>query len=210
MNSHALQVLQFPETLGLVSGYAAGPLGAEAVRALRPSVVRIEIEQELQRVEQMMLFQTRVGGWAAAAVPDLRSQLRKVAVEGSALDAPVLRDLARMLLESAQTKRAFAQSPGDYPLLTQLGQPLAHLPNIQEAIERAIDEAGVVKDNASRELGRLRREMRGARNRIVAQLESYMGTLPSRIQVADASVTVREGRYVIPIRREGRGDIGGI
>jgi DNA mismatch repair protein MutS2 len=52
--------------------------------------------------------------------------------------------------------------------------------------------------------------MRGARSRIVQKLEEFVGTLPARTRVADASVSLREGRYVIPIRREGRGDVGGL
>jgi DNA mismatch repair protein MutS2 len=52
--------------------------------------------------------------------------------------------------------------------------------------------------------------MRGARNRIVEKLEQYVTSLPARFRVADASVTLREGRYVIPVRREGRGEVGGL
>jgi len=210
MNSHALHVLQFPEALGLVAGYAAGPLGAEAVRALRPANVRAEVQLELTRVEQMAAFLTRVASWAVPAVPDLRAQLRKLAIEGAMLDASVLREFSRLLQQSEETRRAFHQFAEDYPLVEELGAKLVVLPHERAAIDRAIDEAGDVRDSASRELGRLRREIRGARGRIVAQLEAYMAQLPGRYQVADASVSLREGRYVIPIRREGRGEVGGI
>jgi DNA mismatch repair protein MutS2 len=73
-----------------------------------------------------------------------------------------------------------------------------------------VDDAGLVRDEASPALYRLRREIKGARNRLVERLASYMSSLPSHFQVLDASVTVREGRYVIPVRREGRGEVGGI
>ncbi|MBW3570616.1 MAG: Smr/MutS family protein, partial [Gemmatimonadetes bacterium] len=77
-------------------------------------------------------------------------------------------------------------------------------------IARTLDDAGLVRDEASPALYRLRREIKGARNRLVERLSSYMASLPAHLQVSDASVTVREGRYVIPVRREGRGEVGGI
>jgi DNA mismatch repair protein MutS2 len=73
-----------------------------------------------------------------------------------------------------------------------------------------VDEAGNVRDDASPALYRLRREIKGARSRLVERLAAYVSSLPAHYQVPDASVTVREGRYVIPVRREGRGEVGGI
>jgi len=59
-------------------------------------------------------------------------------------------------------------------------------------------------------LKRIRDGLRGAHSKIVRKLEGYLGTLPDRFVVPDASVTIRDGRYVIPVRREGRGVVGGI
>ena len=60
MNRHALQVLQFPETLDVVAGFAAGPMGAAAVRALEPSIATEWVDNELRRVEEMLLFTQRI------------------------------------------------------------------------------------------------------------------------------------------------------
>jgi DNA mismatch repair protein MutS2 len=107
--------------------------------------------------------------------------------------------------------RAVAQRDREnWPLIAELAEPLATLERIEQQIEQAVDEAGLVRDQASRDLSKIRRELRGARARIVAQLEQYMSSLPGRFQVQDASVSIREGRYVIPVRREGRAEIGGI
>src|SRR5262245_64061602 len=106
MNRHALQVLQFSEALDVVAGYASGPLGAAAVRALEPSYVLSVVNTELQRVEQMLLFLQRAESWAAPALPDLRAQLRKLLVEGSVWDPAPLRDLATVLESSRSTRSA--------------------------------------------------------------------------------------------------------
>ena len=210
MNVHALQVLQFPEALQIVAGYAAGPLGAEAVSALQPSDTLAWITDELDRVEQMQLFLQRAESWAAAAIPDLRSQFRKLMVEGSVLDPAPLRDVAAVLEAARTGRKALLKQRDVYPLLATIAQRLADLESLEDRIHHVIGDDGAVKDTASRELGRLRREIRGARSKIVEKLEAFIATLPSRYQVADASVSVREGRYVIPVRREGRADVGGL
>jgi DNA mismatch repair protein MutS2 len=210
MNRHALQVLQFPEALDLVAGFASSSLGAAAVRRLEPSDALIQVEEELRRVHEMVGFLLRAADWFVPAIPEVQAALERLAVEGSVLDAPTLRDMAVLLLSSREARRTLLQHAEDYPLLAAIAERLAKLPEVEDRLRAAIDDAGTVRDDASRELGRLRREMRGARARIIKKLEEYIATLPSRFQVQDASVSVREGRYVIPVRREGRGEVGGL
>ncbi|MBI4410093.1 MAG: endonuclease MutS2 [Gemmatimonadetes bacterium] len=210
MNGHALQVLQFPEAVELVARHASSPLGAAAVRALEPSDALAWVETELRRVDQMVGFLLRAEEFALPTIPDLRLSLRRLAVEGSVWEGTELRDGAVLMDSSRTTRRALLQHAQDYPLLAQLAERLVKLEGEEESIRRAVDDAGLVRDDASRELARLRKEIRALRTSIVERLEQFMATLPDRVRVADASVSVREGRYVIPIRREGRGDVGGI
>lgn len=210
MNAHALRVIQFPEALSLVAGHASSPLGAEHVRALTPSPLRGWVEPELRRVEQMVNFLLRSEDWWIPALPDLRVPLRRLGVSGSVWEGPELRDAGELLRSARATRRSILRYSSEYPLLAEIAERLAKLESEESAISRAIDDAGEVRDEASRELARLRREIRGARGRIVDRLQSYMASLPERIRVADASISIREGRYVIPVRREGRSEVGGI
>jgi DNA mismatch repair protein MutS2 len=210
MNRHALDVLQYPEALAIVAGQASSALGAEAVRALEPSDNIATVTSELRRVDEMSAFLFRAQDWQMPPLPDARAALRRLAVAGSVLDGPELRDVAVLLRGSAATRRALLQHADDYPLLAAIGERLVKLDAAEQEIHGAVDEAGDLRDGASRELGRLRREIRGARSRIVEKLEQYMASLPARFQVHDASVSVRDGRYVIPVRREARGEVGGL
>ena len=210
MNRHALQVLQLDEALRVVAGYASSPLGAEAVRALTPSDAAAWVDAELRRVDQMTGFLLRADDWGIPALPDMRAPLRRLAIEGATWEPPWFRDAAELLRSSRETRRALQQQAEHFPLLAAVGERLVKLDDVEAAIRHAINEAGEVKDDASRELKKLRSEIRSARSRIVEQLERYMTALPDRFRVTDASVTVREGRYVIPVRREGRGEVGGI
>ena len=93
MNAHALAVLQFPEALGVVAGYASSHLGAQALAAFQPATSKIVIESELRRVEQMATLLARTEQWALPRIPDARAALRKAAVAGAALDGSELNEL---------------------------------------------------------------------------------------------------------------------
>jgi DNA mismatch repair protein MutS2 len=180
------------------------------VRGLQPSDSVAVVVDELHRVEQMSAFLVRAQDWQPPQLPDVRSALRRLAVQGSVLEAAELRDLAIVMRGAAVTRRSVLQHADDYPLLADVAARMIRLDDEERRIRAAVDDAGEVRDTASPALARLRREIRGARNRIVERLEHYIASLPGRFQVADASVTVRDGRYVIPIRREGRGEVGGL
>ena len=212
MNSHALNVLEYRDALDLVARNASSPLGGEAVRALEPSADLGWIEPELSRVEEMRAFLGGDTGWGLPAVPDVREGVRRLRIEGSVLEAAQLRDLGTLLASSRTTRRALLAEGGAerFPLLALLAGGLVQAEKDEAQIGRAIGEDGAVRDDASPALYRLRREIRTVRGRLVERLAAYMSNLPDHYRVADASVTVRDGRYVIPVRREGRGEVGGI
>jgi DNA mismatch repair protein MutS2 len=212
MNSHALAVLEYREALDLVARHASSELGAEAVRELAPSADLGWIAPELERVDQMRAFLGGDTGWSMAPVPDVREAVRRLRVEGSVLEPGELRGLAVLLASSRATRRAVLAQGGEerFPLLAMIAGGLLEAEKDEAQIGRAIDEAGAVRDDASPALYRLRREIRTVRSRLVERLAAYMSSLPDHYRVADASVSVRDGRYVIPVRREGRGEVGGI
>jgi DNA mismatch repair protein MutS2 len=210
MNSHALNVLEYGEALRIVSGYASSALGGEAVRALEPSADLGWIEPELARVDQMRSFLRGDTGWYIPAIPDVREPLRRLRVEGSVLDGTHLRDVGTLLASSRSVRRALNAQAAHFPLLARAAAALVDAEKEEAEIGRTIDDNGHVRDEASPLLYRTRREIKSARNRLVEKLAAYVSSLPAHYQVPDASVTVREGRFVIPIRREGRGEVGGI
>lgn len=210
MNQHALEVLQYPAALDHVAGLASSTLGAEAVRALEPSDAAGWIGPELARVNQARAFLVRVEDWGVPAVPDLRAPLRRLATEGVVWDGPALREAARLLASADEARRVVGRHAEDFPAMGAVAARLARLDAVADAIAGAIDDDGAVRDNATRELARLRREIRGSRSKIVRALERFMGGLPDNARVEDASVTVRDGRFVVPVRREARSKVGGI
>ena len=210
MNRHALRVLEYPAALDAVARRATSELGREAVRALVPCSDRDWLRKELARVDATIAFLERTDGWAVPAIPDLRVELKRLSKPGSFWDERTLLDGARLLRSSEATRKTLERHVDDLPPLRPFADRMVELEDRAEAIEQAIDDAAEVRDSASPELRRVRRELRSQRGSIVQRLERFMAGLPEAQRVEDASVTVREGRYVIPVRREGRKQVGGI
>lgn len=213
MNAHALSVLQFQAVLDVVAGYASSALGAARVRALEPLDTIARAERELARVAAMRALVASDEGWQAYPIPDVDAALARLRIEGTRLDGRELRHAGTLLRSSrltAEALRSPRQPAVALSVLEELRERLVVHRGHEEAIEQAIDDDGSVRDDASPALRRLRRELRGAQGELVALLERIMARLEPHLQVSDASVTVRNGRFVIPVRREGRGAVGGI
>ena len=213
MNSHALAVIEFPRTLGLISERASSPLGAERVRELRPVSDREAIEREHARVAAVRSLLSAEQPWHLHGVPDARSALTRLGVQGASLAAPDLLVLGALLRSSRVTReslRGERASPIVAAVLAEQIEPLLANKAIEETIERAIDEEGQVRDDASSALRKIRRELKGSQGELVKLLERAMAKLEPHQRVADMSVTVRNGRFVIPVRREAQHVVGGI
>lgn len=213
MNRHALSVLEFPAVLDLVAQRATSTLGAARVRALAPVADRAWIEEEHARVTAMRALAREGERWGPEPIPDLAAALARLRVVGSVWTAEELLGGALLLRSSRRTRDALRDErrpSAARAVLAPFAERLVAAPSVEGAIERAIGPDGTVKDDASPALRRIRRELRTAEGDLVQLLERVMAHLPAHHRVPDMSVTVRNGRYVIPVRREARGAVGGI
>jgi DNA mismatch repair protein MutS2 len=213
MNSHALDVLEFARVAELTAAFATSDAGAAHVRALAPLSDRGWLEREHARVSAVGALCESEGGWNPAPVPRVDLALERARIAGARW-TPQEAAAAGVILTSAATTRRSLDDPRRPAAATAVLEPVARavvpIPDVARAIARAIDDGGTVRDDASPALKRMRRELRTAEQDIVRILERVIAKLEPHQQVPDASVTVRNGRYVIPVRRDGRAAVGGI
>ena len=204
----ALQILDFQRVLEYVAGYAVTRGGREAVLALGPSPQPGRVRDRLEAVEETRRFLSTRDDWVFPDVPEAVVPIGRLGVDGSVL-AP--EELSRLggLLGAGAALRAQLEGATGLPMLQAIEKRLLADAQLEGAIARAVDGDGAVLDTASRELARIRGQLTGAHNRVVAHLEQLLEGLSEQHRVAGASVTIREGRYVIPLRREGRRAVGG-
>ena len=213
MNAHALGILEYPRLLDVVADFAASALGAARVRALAPRADLAWLETEHQRVGAVRGL---LGGdlpWHPEPVPELEQALQRLRIGGIVWTSHELL-AAGVLLRSARRTREALRDERRPAILRAVLAPFVErmvvARSAEEQIERAIGEDGLVRDEASPVLRRIRRELRASHGELVRILERVMGGLEAHHRAPDMSVTVREGRYVIPVRREGVRQVGGI
>lgn len=213
MNGHALGILEFPRLLAHVAGRANSAPGAAAVRARVPSTDRDVLDAEHQRVNAMRSMLQSDLGWPTEAIPDLEQALNRLRIEGLTWSSLEMIQCAN-LLRSSRRQRAALNDPRRAAvvkaILASIAGNLVELRAQEDGILRAIADDGTVKDDASPGLRRVRKDLRRTEGELVRLLEREMGKLEAHHQVSDASVTIRNGRWVMPMRRGARGVVGGI
>lgn len=210
MTGPTLRILEFHAVLDGVAERASSPLGREAIRGLRPDTDPLRASRVLAEVAGTVAFLQEVRDWSPPGAPDARAGIRRLALEGSMLEGRELHALG-LLLDASRGLALTLEGPAArFPGLATLRPSLYVDPSLRNAIEQAVEADGSVLDSASRDLRRIRSDLRRAHSRIVQQLEAYLRSLPERFVVPDASVALRDGRYVVQVRREGKSEVGGI
>jgi len=204
-----LETLEFPAALERVAAHAAGPLGAARVTRRSPATDPDAIRAALAQVAELAALLLTDDAIRAEPVPDITAALELLGVPGSALEGAALAELRRALAAARTVAGDLARLATDAPRTAALrvDPPPKQL---EQRLVVSLDEDGQVQDGASRTLARARRAVREARARLVQKLDALLAALDPTERAPDAAVTVREGRYVIPVRSTARARIGGI
>jgi DNA mismatch repair protein MutS2 len=205
----ALETLEFASVLQLVAAYAVGPLAVARVLGRRPTIDIEWIRTELARVAEVAALFRRGDALLAEPIPDVTRSLSRLRIEGSVLEGPELAALQRVLGAARNVSLDLRRVAELAPLSGQLLQPLPDKA-IERRLEQSLDPDGNLLDSASPGLAAARREVQSARQRLLRRLDSLLRSLGTNAAPADASVTVRGNRYVIPVRRDSRSRPAGI
>jgi len=204
-----LETLEFPAALERVAAHATGPLGAARVTRRSPATDPDAIRAALAQVAELAALLLTDDAIRAEPVPDIAAALELLRVPGSALEGAALAQVGRALAAARAVAGDLARLAADAPRTAALRvdpPPKA----LEQRLAVSLDADGQVQDGASRTLARARRAVREARARLVKQLDAMLAALDATERAPDAAVTVREGRYVIPVRSTARARIGGI
>ncbi len=203
--SDTLDTLEFAAVLDRVARYAAGPLAAARVKARRPSIDAGAIGDALRTVDQAATLVRSGEGLTIDAAPDANSVLKRLQLDGSVLEAtelvPVRRLLAVARSAAAELRRVRDQAPRVAALL----QPLPDT-SLARKLDVTVDHDGRLLDSASPALASARKAVHQARGGLIKKLESLLRAVGDE----GGSVTIRGGRYVIPVRRDNRHRPAGI
>lgn len=204
-----LKRLEFYKILEQLANFAGSALGRERVSALAPAADRLLIERmQAETTEGKELLRldptAELGGWR-----DIRTPLLKLE-RGAVLEPEELLPVGDTLTACRLIKKFFAGRPGKYPILEEITSVLVSLPELEKSIKISIMPDGSVDDRASATLAQIRRKIVSAKARIKEHLESLIRSTHYQKYLQEQLVTIREGRYVVPVKIEHRAQVPGI
>ncbi|MEO8090030.1 MAG: Smr/MutS family protein [Gemmatimonadales bacterium] len=205
----ALDTIEFSLVLERVAAHAVSTLGAERVRNRWPTDDVDWIREELARVDQVAGLFRRGDALLAEPIPDVIRAVARLRIEGSVLEGVELAGLHRLLVASRLVHADLRRVAEVAPLAGALARPLPDK-SLERRLEQSVDSDGNLLDTASPRLAAARREVQAARQRLLRRLDALLRGLDSSSAPSDASVTMRGGRYVIPVRRDSRSRPAGI
>ncbi len=208
MNKDALKILEYDKIRQRLAECASCNFGKDLARALEPSDDEEEIETRLaettEAVKMSALSSPPLGG-----IVDIREIIRKIKLGRIAESIEVL-DILNTMYAMREVKAYFKESELEVPLLKERAREIEILGNLERQLENAVDEHGMIRDDASVELRRIRQQLRAAQSKIKEQLSSILHNAGYQKFFQDALVTMRGDRYVIPIKAEYRREFPGL
>lgn len=210
MDAHALEVLEFEKVRQMLAEKAASALGREAALHLEPKRDLAEVQERQALTTEMRKAISFGEGLGLEGVKDIRSPLWRLKAEGVSLSGQELLDVASTLGASRRAKRFIEAKKEHLPRLADRARGMATFEGIEKAIANALSLDGEVLDRASEALKKIRRETVAVRGRIHDKLSALLSSPAGGKAAQEPIITVRENRYVIPVRTEEKGRIRGI
>ena len=211
MNLKILQTLEYTKVIQIVIRHASTSLGKELAESLGPAAELNECKKRLQATDEAFKVDRLKGGAPFGGIRDVRQPLHRARI-GGMLNPVELNDIGGTLLGGRRLRRFLLdiheESP--VPLLAELAELLQENKALEDKIRNCIDENAHVLDQASPELGKVRSELRAGEGKVREKLEQMVRTPSIAKMLQDSLVTIRNDRYVIPVKQEYRGHFGGL
>ena len=212
MNEKVLHTLEYNKILDQLTEYAFSADARSRCQKLRPITDRAQIEQLQQQTSDALSRLFKYGSLSFSGVTDIRDSLKRLEIDGALSAIELLRVCS--LLESAKRAKAFARSQEDNDQpddsLTGLFAGIEPLTPLCDEIRRCIPSEDEIADDASSTLHSIRRSMRGMNDKIRAQMNSMINNTTTRSYLQDTVITMRDGRYCLPVKAEAKSLVPGM
>ena len=211
MNKKILDVLAFDQVKQLVGQYLVTAQGKEELAQLAPSADAQQISTWLAETEDALKVQRLRGGIPVPKIENIRPQMKRIEI-GADLNGLELAQVGRVLVTANELKRFFedlSDSEIEFERLYEWEKQLVTLPTLSRRLKEAVDEDGRLTDEASPELRVIRQNIRRSERTIRETLDSLVRGGNAKY-LSDTIVTMRNERYVIPVKQEYRGVFGGV
>ena len=211
MNEKALRILEYNKIIDRLVECAGSSMGKQLCKTLMPSTDRMEITTKQQETADALSRLYKHGSLSFSGLVDITPSLKRLIV-GASLGTGELLEIAK-LLSIAQTAKQYSHTSDDMndnDSLTFLFEDLAPLTPLMLEIKRCILAEDEISDDASPTLRDIRRQIKQTNIRLHNQLTSIVSSNNNKNMLQDNIITMRNGRYCIPVKQEYRGSFPGM
>ncbi len=209
MNDQAFKILEFDALRALVRRYAQTEPGRARIAALTPIDDYEHLTRALRAAGEMIELRQRGTRLSFEEIADPTESIARLKIAGTALDPLAMLDLSRLCERAVDARAAIHAERETCPTLFEKVAPLStDLKKLAATLQKKILPGGELDDRASPQLASIRRSLANARSRITRALENLMRRSSEAIQ--EELVTVRNDRFVIPVRSDHQARIKGV
>lgn len=210
ISQQTLEILEFPKIRAQLARHTSFSASRELALALEPQTDAFEVRRMVRRTGEARRLLDESPDVSIGGACDVRASVGRARL-GGVLEASALLEIAYTLAAMRRLRATLLKQDAQiFPQLRELAHDLPNLPNLEGTITGAIGEDGMVLDSASPMLGRLRAEIRIAYNRLQERLQAVVNSSQYGDALQEPIVTVRNGRYVVPVKASHRRVIRGL
>lgn len=199
MDEHTLKVLEFDKVREMLSKHCLSEMGKELALSIFPTKDKEIAEKEIRQTTELKEMLTFEETFPLSSMQDIRHSLRKAETEGTYLDPRELLSLAEILTISKSLIEFFKNKREKYVHISALVADLRSFDELLYSIKSSVDSSGEIRDSASGRLSDVRHQTKTLRNRILDKLEAMLGARKAKGPRQDDIITIRDGRYVLPM-----------
>lgn len=209
MNEQAFTTLEYQQLLALIKRNAQTEAGQARVEGLTPATTAAQLQHELAALRECVLLRGRGVNWSFNGFTNTDETIARLRVEGATLDPLTILQTAKLCEQAMSARAAILAERENAPGLWRLVENLPRdLNSLVARVSNKILPTGELDDRASPELAQIRHEISTLRSRITRSLERLMQRSAEAIQ--DELVTIRNDRFVIPVKADHRGRVHGV
>lgn len=213
MNQKSLKVLEYNKIIGMLAEKAESSLGRSMIENLLPNINIEEIVYAQNETEETLNLIIKRGNPPLYGINRITADVKRAELGGMLSPGALLR-IGESLRVSRALKNYLKENKEDkdsnYPIIGDLIDNLRVYRNVEDAISNAIISENEISDNASSTLRSIRRQIRSKNDSIKEKLSSMINSPTYKKFLQDSIVTMREGRYVVPVKQENRSNVPGL
>jgi DNA mismatch repair protein MutS2 len=204
-----LRILEFHKIIGKIEALTTSSIGRALASELIPSIDPGQIKEGQQVTTEAVKVLVQAERPPLGGIFDIKPQVRKASINGILAPAELL-EVATTLRASRLMREFLLEKSADLEILPEWGGRLGSFPAIEREFDRCIGPSGEILDSASAKLHSLRSQMKVLQSRIRDKLDAIIRTSDNSKYLQELIVTVRNDRYVIPVKQEYRSLFPGI